>query len=435
MFLDWLCDINNFFDIDNRLIEKLYKAEVKSKEYLETVDVISSFNHFKVLKAFQKEGVTEYHFQDSTGYGYGDLGRDTLDRIYAKLFGGKAGLVRPQIVSGTHALTLALSALLRPGDILLSACGRPYDTLTTVIGLKPLVPGNLGEWGIKYAEVELDEYEQPNLKELFGAVSSLKPRMCLIQRSRGYSLRPSLGIEDLSKIIDTIKKANKDTICLVDNCYGEFVERQEPGEVGADLSVGSLIKNPGGGLAPGGGYIVGREELVERVAARLTAPGLGAELGAFNDKRLYYQGLYLAPLVVREALYGAIVAATFFKDLGYAVNPLPDTPRKDIVQCIVLGSSEALVAFCQGLQKGSPIESMTRPEPASLPGYKDPVIMAGGTFIQGSSIELSADAPLREPYVVYLQGGQAYLYSKVAFLMAAQEMMNKGLFKITGDKD
>ncbi|GEA15322.1 aluminum resistance protein [Moorella sp. E308F] len=427
--MDWYKDISSFFPVAPWLVEKLEEAENNSREAIAAVNAVSDRNHFKVLRAFQKHEVNEYHFQDSTGYGYGDLGRSTLERLFASIFGGNAALVRPQIVSGTHALTLALSALLRPGDTLLSACGRPYDTLATVIGLGPRVAGSLREWGIKYAEVALDTRGRPDLVKIGEAVTSLRPRLCLIQRSRGYSLRPSLGIEEIARIVGTIKEANRESVCLVDNCYGELVEDKEPGEVGADLVVGSLIKNPGGGLAPGGGYIVGREDLVEVVAARLTAPGLGGELGAFTEKRLYYQGLYLAPLVVREALTGAIVAAAFFRDLGFNVDPLPGERRRDIVQCIILEKKEALLAFCQGLQRGSPVEAGTLPEPALLPGYKDEVIMAGGTFIQGSSIELSADGPLRPPYAVFLQGGQAYPYTRIALLMAAQELINRGLLQ------
>ncbi|MDN5344983.1 MAG: hypothetical protein PWQ18_1096 [Clostridia bacterium] len=427
--MDWCKELTRLFAIAPWLVERLVTAEVASREAIARVHATGACNHLKVLQAFQAQGVNEYHFQDSTGYAYGDLGRSTLERIYARLFGGVSALVRPQIVSGTHALALALSALLRPGDNMLSACGRPYDTLATVIGLGPRVPGNLGEWGIKYEQVDLDPRGQPDLTKLAEAVANLKPRLCLIQRSRGYSLRPSLGIAEVARVVATVKEVNRETICLVDNCYGEFVEEQEPGEVGADLVVGSLIKNPGGGLAPGGGYIVGQEDAVEQVAARLTAPGLGGELGAFQDKRLYFQGLYLAPLVVQEALTGAIVAAAFFQSLGFDVLPRPEEQRGDIVQCIILGQRERLEAFCQGLQKGCPVEASTVPEPDLLPGYEDPVIMAGGTFIQGSSIELSADGPLRPPFAVFLQGGQAYPYTRVALLLAAQEMVNRGLLQ------
>ncbi|WP_258360493.1 methionine gamma-lyase family protein [Moorella sulfitireducens (nom. illeg.)] len=427
--MDWPKDITRFYPVASWLVERLEAAEIDSRATIAAVNDVCSRNHIKVLRAFQDIGVNEYHFQDSTGYGYGDLGRSTLERLFAGIFGGSAALVRPQIVSGTHALALAISALLRPGDILLSVCGRPYDTLATVIGLGPRVAGSLKEWGIEYAEVPLDAGGRPDLAKISEAVTRWHPRVCLIQRSRGYTLRPSLGIEEIARIIDTIKGAYRESVCLVDNCYGELVEDREPGEVGADLVVGSLIKNPGGGLAPGGGYIVGREELLEEVAARLTAPGLGGELGAFTEKRLYYQGLYLAPLVVREALTGAVVAAAFFRELGFKVDPLPGERRRDIVQCIILEKKEALLAFCRGLQRGCPVEADTVPEPAPLPGYEDQVIMAGGSFIQGSSIEISADGPLRPPYAVFFQGGLAYPYTRVALLMAAQEMLDTGLIQ------
>ncbi|NLW06482.1 MAG: hypothetical protein GX039_00630 [Clostridia bacterium] len=427
--MNWTESINKFFEVEPWLVERLHKAETASLTALKAAEDISAYNHLKVLHAFQKQGVNEYHFQDSTGYGYNDLGRSTLEKIFADLFGGAAALVRPQIVSGTHALTIALSALLHPGDILLSACGRPYDTLTTVIGIGQRVPGCLREWGISYAEVGLDARGLPQLEQIHDTVASLKPRVCLIQRSRGYSLRPSLQVEHIASIVETIKDANRDSVCLVDNCYGELVEEKEPGEVGADLVVGSLIKNPGGCLAPSGGYIVGREDLIEQVAARLTAPGLGAEMGAFKDKRLFYQGLFQAPLVVREALNGAIVASAFFQDLGFKVAPLPDEPRGDIVQCISLNNKEAVLAFCHGLQKAGTVEAAAVPEPAMLPGYEDPVIMAGGTFIQGSSIELTVDAPLRPPYPVFLQGGQAYPYTRLALLAVAGELVKRGLLQ------
>jgi len=425
----WHEDLTGFFPVAPWLVEKLAEAEDRSREAIAAVNAVSARNHIKVLRSFQQQGVNEYHFQDSTGYGYSDAGRATLERVFAAIFGGEAALVRPQIVSGTHALILGLSAILRPGDTLLSACGRPYDTLATAIGLGPHVAGSLREWEIKYAETGLDQDGRPDLNALAEKAGSLRPRLCLIQRSRGYSLRPSLGVAELARLIRIVKNVNSETICMVDNCYGELVEEHEPGEIGADLVAGSLIKNPGGGLAPDGGYIVGRRELIEQVAARLTAPGLGGELGAFTGKRLYFQGLYLAPLVVREALTGAIIAAAFFQALGFAVTPLPEEKRRDIVQAIILEKRDLLLAFCQGLQKGCPVEAKTIPEPAPLPGYEDQVIMAGGTFIQGSSIEVSADAPLRPPYAVFFQGGQSYPYTRVALLMAAAEMANRGLLQ------
>lgn len=416
--------IRDYFAIDPWLIRELLAAEEESRQqgWFHRIEAVSTLNHYKILKAFQELGVNEFHFQDSTGYGYGDLGRDTLEKLYARVFGGEAALVRPQIVSGTHAFSLCLNSLLRPGDTILAACGKPYDTLATVIGIGKTVRGSLSSKGIGYAQVDLTDQGQPDFATLAREAERLKPRLCLIQRSRGYQTRPALSVYTIGKIIKTVKQASPQTLCLVDNCYGELVEEVEPPDVGADLTAGSLIKNPGGGLAPGGGYVVGREDLIEEVAASLTAPGLGKELGAFAGKRLFYQGLFQAPWAVKEALKGAILAAVFFHKLGYPVEPLPWEARYDIVQTITLGSREALVAFCRGLQRGSPVEAHAQPEPAPLPGYKEQIIMAGGTFIQGASLELSADAPVKPPYTVFLQGGVSMAYTKIALLMAAQEI-------------
>ncbi|MGI9952724.1 methionine gamma-lyase family protein [Moorellaceae bacterium AZ2] len=416
--------IQDYFSIDPRLIKKLEEAEEEARQQglFDRVEAVNALNHCKVLKAFQELGINEFHFQDSTGYGYGDAGREALEQLYARVFGGEAALVRPQIVSGTHALSLCLQALLGPGDTVLAVCGKPYDTLSTVIGLGPAVRNRLSSRGICYAQVDLAPGGRPDLPAIAREVARLKPRVCLIQRSRGYQDRPSLGVATIGEIIRTVKQACLHTLCLVDNCYGEMVEEREPCEVGADLTAGSLIKNPGGTLVPGGGYIVGKEELVEEVAAYLTAPGLGRELGAFSGKRIFYQGLFQAPLVVREALKGAILAAAFFHKLGYPVDPLPWEARHDIVQTITLGRRETLLAFCRGLQRGSPVEAHAVPEPAPLPGYSEEVIMAGGTFIQGASLELSADAPVKPPYVVFLQGGISLAYTRIALLLAAHEI-------------
>lgn len=416
--------IQDYFGIDPWLIKELLTAEEESRQqgWFHRIEAVSILNHYKILKAFQELGINEFHFQDSTGYGYGDLGRETLEKLYARVFGGEAALVRPQIVSGTHALSLCLKALLHPGDTVLAACGRPYDTLATVIGIDQNVRGSLASKGIEYVQVDLTAQGQPDFAILAREAERLKPRLCLIQRSRGYQTRPALSVYTIGKVIKTVKQASPQTLCLVDNCYGELVEEMEPPGVGADVTAGSLIKNPGGGLAPGGGYIVGREDLIEEVAAYLTAPGLGKDLGAFAGKRLFYQGLFQAPWAVKEALKGAILAAVFFHKLGYPVEPLPWEARYDIVQTITLGSREALIAFCRGLQRGSPVEAHAQPVPASLPGYKEQVIMAGGTFIQGASLELSADAPVKPPYTVFLQGGISMAYTKIALLTAAQEI-------------
>jgi len=385
-------------------------------------------NHFKVLAAFQELGVSDYHFHESTGYGYGDVGREVLDRLFARVFGAEAALVRPQIVSGTHAIALCFYGLLRPGDEVLSVTGPPYDTLVRIMDGRREGDGSLKDWGIRHRVVPLRE-GKPDLDGIRKAITE-RTKMVAIQRSRGYSLRPSLSIREIRDLIGYVKGLKPDLICFVDNCYGEFVEDLEPTQVGADLMAGSLIKNPGGGIAPAGGYIAGKGELVERIAYRLTAPGLGGELGCSpGGKRLYFQGLFLAPLVVAEALQGAVLAAKLFAELGFAVSPRWDEDRTDIIQAIAFGSRERLVAFCRGLQKGSPIDAHITPEEAPMPGYADAVIMAGGTFIQGSSIELSADGPIREPYAAFLQGGLAYPYIKAGLLTAIAYMTEQGLLE------
>lgn len=415
-----------YFPIEPWLVEEMAEAEREVKEggVFSRIEEICALNHYKVLRAFQEVGISDFHFQDSTGYGYGDVGREVLERLFAIVFQGEDALVRPQIVSGTHALSACLSALLHPKDTLLAACGRPYDTLATVIGLGRRVKGNLVDRGIRYAEVKLTREGQPDLETLAEEVERLKPRVCFIQRSRGYGKRPALSVDTIRRMIKVIKDAHSRTICLVDNCYGEMVEIEEPCAAGADLVAGSLIKNPGGTLAPGGGYIVGRKDLIEEISYYLTAPGLGREMGAFSGKRLFFQGLFLAPLAVEQALKGAVLAASFFQRLGYPVDPLPQELRHDIVQTITLGNEEALAAFCRGLQKASPVEAASIPEPAFLPGYEEPVIMAGGTFVQGASLELSADAPMRPPYTVFLQGGISLPYTKIGLLLAAQELIH-----------
>lgn len=393
---------------------------------LEEVRRRAQGNHFKVLAAFQEVGVSDYHFHESTGYGYGDVGREVLDSLFARVFGAEAALVRPQIVSGTHAIALCFYGLLRPGDEVLSITGPPYDTLIRIVEGRRQGDGSLKDWGICHSVVPLKD-GKPDLEGIQRAITG-RTRMVAIQRSRGYSLRPSLSIEEIKDLINYVKGLNPNLICFVDNCYGEFVEELEPTQVGADLMAGSLIKNPGGGIAPAGGYIAGKAELVERIAYRLTAPGLGKELGcSLGGKRLYFQGLFLAPLIVSEALQGAVLAAKLFSELGFAVQPRWDEDRTDIIQAITFGSKERLVAFCQGLQKGSPVDAHITPEAAPMPGYEDAVIMAGGTFIQGSSIELSADGPIREPYTAFLQGGLAYPYIKAGLLTAIDYMVDQGL--------
>ncbi|MBE3588985.1 MAG: methionine gamma-lyase family protein [Thermoanaerobacteraceae bacterium] len=387
------------------------------------VEIRARENHARVLAAFHQARVSDFHLKGSTGYGYGDRGREALEAVYARAFCAEAALVRSQIVSGTHAIALCLFGILRPGDELLAIQGAPYDTLEEMIGTRGCAPGSLKELGVTYRQVDLLPGGQPDWPGIGRAINQ-NTRMVLLQRSRGYSRRPSMTLEEMGRVIHWLKKRKPDVVVFVDNCYGEFVETLEPAAVGADLAAGSLIKNPGGGLAPSGGYVVGRQPYVEMAAARLTAPGLGSEVGPSPDyQRLLFQGLYLAPHVVAEALKGAIFAARFFQRLGFNVSPAPEEERTDIIQAIELGSRERVLAFCRGLQRASPVDAHVRPEPVDMPGYEDPVIMAAGTFVQGSSIELSADAPMREPYTVYMQGGLSREYVQLAVLAAAREIL------------
>ncbi len=384
-------------------------------------------NQLRVIRLLQEQALSEVDLAGTTGYGYDDRGREALEAIYAAVFGGEAALVRPQIASGTHALAACLFGLLRPGDKLLAVAGKPYDTLETVIGVRGNAPGTLVELGIDYAEVPLTQDGQCDLPAVKSALRDRAIRVALLQRSRGYSWRSSIDVESLGGIIAAVKEERPDVICLVDNCYGEFTEAKEPGHVGADVIAGSLIKNPGGGLAPYGGYVVGRESLVERVAARLIAPGIGREVGATAGwLRQAVQGLFLAPHVTAEALKGAVFGAAWFESLGFAVSPLPGGGRTDIIQAVRLGSAERLVAFCRGIQEAAILDAMASPQPAPMPGYTEKVVMAAGGFVHGSSIELSADGPLREPYVVYLQGGLVYEQIKLAVLLASDEIFRVG---------
>lgn len=399
-------------------------AEHKTAEQGKILEPIVIHNHLKVAQAFRTFHVSDDCFRGSTGYGYGDYGRDTLDKIYAHIFGAEAALVRPQIVSGTHALALCLFAILKPGDRLLAVTGQPYDTLLKVIGHPAVTPCSLKELGVEYGQVDLLPSGLPDYEKI--AQELLKPtKMVLIQRSRGYAWRNSIDIAEIKKLISFIKKIDSNIICFVDNCYGEFVEKEEPTQVQADIIAGSLIKNPGGGVAPCGGYVAGREDLVERVSYKLTAPGIGSEVASASGTvyRLLYQGLYLAPHVVSEALKGAIYTAALFSCLGYEVSPGPEDKRSDIIQAIKLGSEEKLIEFCKALQLYSPVDSHVVPEAWDMPGYNHKVIMAGGTFVQGSTIELSADAPLRLPYAIYLQGGLSLEYVKIAVTNAAIKLV------------
>ena len=385
------------------------------------IEQISEENTLKVLTAMRECKVSDIHFNTSSGYAYDDIGRSKLEELYAKVFAAESALVRTQFVSGTHALATVLFGILRPGDKIISLTGAPYDTMQTVIGYTASSSGSLKEYGILYDELPLNEGRVD--VERISDVLDERTKMVLIQRSRGYSKRPTLLIEDIREICNQVHRLRPDCICFVDNCYGEFVESLEPTQAGADIMAGSLIKNPGGGLAPTGGYIVGREDLVELASYRLTAPGMGAELGAsLVNNRLFFQGLFLAPHVVSQALKGALFAAGIFENLGYTTYPRISDERGDIIQAIELGTAEKLVAFCSGVQKYSPVDSFVKPEPWDMPGYTDQIIMAAGTFVQGASIEFSADGPLRSPYNVYLQGGLTFEQVMFGILGAAEEI-------------
>ena len=397
------------------------KKEVlqESAPLFKKVEEIAETNTLKVLDAMRECKVSDSHFNTTSGYAYDDIGRGKLEELYAKIFGAERALVRTQFVSGTHALATVLFGILRPGDELVSLTGKPYDTMQTVIGYDNPSPGSLKEFGIKYKELPMEDGKV--VVDKINHIVSRDTKLALIQRSRGYSMRNPLSIEDIRKITAEVHRINPDCICFVDNCYGEFVDVLEPTQVGADIMAGSLIKNPGGGIAPTGGYIAGRDKLVELASYRLTAPGMGDELGAsLANNRLLFQGLFLAPHVVSQAIKGAIFAAGMFEKLGYKTLPLGNEMRGDIIQAIELGSAEKLIAFCGGIQKYSPVDSFAKPEPWDMPGYADQVIMAAGTFVQGASIEFSADGPLRAPYNVYLQGGLTFEHAVIGIMGAAQ---------------
>ena len=398
------------------------------KERFEKIDETAEYNQLKVINAMQKARVSAECFNTSTGYGYNDIGRDTLEQVYAKTFHTEDALVRPQITCGTHALALALSANLRPGDEMLSISGKPYDTLEEVIGIRPSC-GSLAEYGITYAQVELLEDGNFDYEAIKNAIRP-QTRLIEIQRSKGYLTRPTLSVTQIGEAIAFVKKLRPDIIVMVDNCYGEFVERLEPSDFGADMIVGSLIKNPGGGLAPIGGYIAGTKECVERAAYRLTSPGLGKEVGAsLGVMKSFYQGFFLAPTVTASALKGAIFAANIYESLGFKVIPNATEERHDIIQAIEFGFPEGLTSFCEGIQFAAPVDSYVTPEPWAMPGYDSDVIMAAGAFVQGSSIELSADGPLKAPYAAYFQGGLTWPHAKLGILKSLQRLYEKGYVK------
>ena len=421
---------SSFFTVDERLEKLSDQALAEIAPRFAAIDEVTEYNQQKVLRAFIDHQVSETHFAPTTGYGYGDRGRDTLDQVFAQVMGAEDALVRHSIVSGTHALTIALSGVLRPGDTLLAATGAPYDTLEKVIGIRGDAPGSLREFGIHYEQVDLDDQGHPRISAIVDALTDAV-KVVHIQRSRGYDPRPSLRVEEIGEIIRAVKAKRPDVIVFVDNCYGEFVQTTEPTQVGADLMAGSLIKNPGGGVAENGGYICGRADLVELCSYRMTTPGLGREVGAsLGHNRPLYMGLFHAPHVVGEALKTAVYTSALFERLGYEVSPTPREKRADIIQTVKLGTPEGLVAFCQGMQKGAPVDAFVVPEPWDMPGYENPVIMAEGAFIMGASIELSADGPLREPYAAYMQGGLNFHSGKVGVLLAAQSMLEQGALNL-----
>lgn len=423
--------LNQQFGIDNKLCSLSEKVEDDIKPRFAELDELKEYNQYKVLKAFQKNRVSDAHFTFSTGYGYGDIGRDTLDKVYADVFNCEDCLVRPHMVSGTHAIAVALFGNLRPGDTLFSISGTPYDTLEEIIGIRKSA-GSLKEYGVNYKQVNLTEdgcFDYGNIKDVLLHDSSIK--LIEIQRSTGYGWRPSLTLEKIKRVIGFIKSIKSDVICFVDNCYGEFIDTIEPTEIGADIIAGSLIKNPGGGIAPTGGYVAGKAKYVKNASYRLTAPGIGRECGStFGVMRQLYQGLFMAPHITIEALKGAIFCSRLFEILGFEVLPKMNDERSDIIQSIKFNNKDMLIAFCQGIQKGSPVDSFASAEPWDMPGYNDQVIMAAGAFTQGSSIELSADAPIRPPYIAYLQGGLTYEHSKIGVLIALQNMISKGYIKL-----
>ena len=415
------------FQFDAKIEQAARKASELCVTAFQGVDQTTEYNQQKMLRAFSEAGVSESHFVGSTGYGYGDRGRDALDQVFSLAFGAEDSLVRHNFVSGTHALTVALFGVLRPGDTMLSVTGTPYDTLQGVIGINGPSAGSLKEFGINYQEIALQQDGTPDYEKM---KQLIKPglKMVYIQRSRGYTLRPSLRVEEIGKMITIAKNQAPDCIVMVDNCYGEFVQTEEPLSYGADLIAGSLIKNPGGGIAPTGGYIAGRKDLVEQCSYRLTSPGTGKEIGAtLGQNRELFMGAFHAPHVTGEALKTAVFASAFYELLGYEVTPRYCEPRADIIQVIKLGNEKALIAFCQGIQKGAPVDSFVVPEPWDMPGYDSQVIMAAGAFTLGGSIELSADAPLRPPYAAWMQGSLNFHSGKIGVMLAAQSMFDQGV--------
>lgn len=419
--------IKDNFGISDKTLKLVSEAEESIKEQFKHIENICEINQLRVMKAFADNRVSDSHFVATTGYGYDDLGRDTLDRVYADIMGAEDALVRHNFISGTHTISTALFAVLRPNDILVSITGKPYDTLEEVIGIQGEAGnGSLKDFGVKYVQIDLKHDGTPDLEQIKFTLTHMNVKAVTIQRSKGYGWRPTYSAKDIGSLIEFVKKISPETICIVDNCYGEFVETEEPTAYGADLIAGSLIKNPGGGLAPTGGYIAGKQKYVELCAYRLTSVGIGKEAGAsLGFNRQMYQGLFMAPHVVSQALKAAVLCSAVFEKLGFEVDPKPNEIRHDIIQSIKFGDPDKVTAFCQGIQKGAPVDSFVTPEPWDMPGYSSQVIMAAGAFVQGASIELSADAPIKPPYIAYMQGGLTYESAKLGIMVAADKMIRK----------
>lgn len=419
--------IKDNFSISDKTLKLVSEAEESIKEQFKHIENICEINQLRVMKAFADNRVSDSHFVATTGYGYDDLGRDTLDRVYADIMGAEDALVRHNFISGTHTISTALFAVLRPNDILVSITGKPYDTLEEVIGIQGEAGnGSLKDFGVKYVQIDLKHDGTPDLEQIKFTLTHMNVKAVTIQRSKGYGWRPTYSAKDIGALIEFVKEISPETICIVDNCYGEFVETEEPTAYGADLIAGSLIKNPGGGLAPTGGYIAGKQKYVELCAYRLTSVGIGKEAGAsLGFNRQMYQGLFMAPHVVSQALKAAVLCSSVFEKLGFEVDPKPNEIRHDIIQSIKFGDPDKVTAFCQGIQKGAPVDSFVTPEPWDMPGYSSQVIMAAGAFVQGASIELSADAPIKPPYIAYMQGGLTYESAKLGIMVAADKMLRK----------
>lgn len=419
--------IKDNFGISDKTLKLVSEAEESIKEQFKHIENICEINQLRVMKAFADNRVSDSHFVATTGYGYDDLGRDTLDRVYADIMGAEDALVRHNFISGTHTISTALFAVLRPNDILVSITGKPYDTIEEVIGIQGEAGnGSLKDFGVKYVQIDLKHDGTPDLEQIKFTLTHMNVKAVTIQRSKGYGWRPTYSAKDIGALIEFVKEISPETICIVDNCYGEFVETEEPTAYGADLIAGSLIKNPGGGLAPTGGYIAGKQKYVELCAYRLTSVGIGKEAGAsLGFNRQMYQGLFMAPHVVSQALKAAVLCSAVFEKLGFEVDPKPNEIRHDIIQSIKFGDPDKVTAFCQGIQKGAPVDSFVTPEPWDMPGYSSQVIMAAGAFVQGASIELSADAPIKPPYIAYMQGGLTYESAKLGIMVAADKMLRK----------